>query len=321
MKIRKVMIFTPTWVNNDGSLAMRPETEPSVEAQDFGGEIVREIGTHNPFGKQANRNVLAQYQRARKMFLETDCDALLTLEHDMAMPPDAVTKLAAAIEGGAGIAYGVYMLRHGSWVVNAWEYIGENGLGESLSVHPKKLEEARAAGVVRVSGVGWGCTMLSRPVVEEIEFHDGNGTNSAGDLPMAYDALFRGIRSVAVMDVACDHWDGELRLTPYGGGLMSGTIKVEALQDVVVMEGFGTLPLVTGEIYELSRGLATDLMRAAYVRVIEEDDAADKSTGSAANQAQDEREEPETGNEPETASIEVPERTVMAKGRRKKKGL
>lgn len=316
----KVFVFTPTWIKDgDGTLAMRPETQASVEAQEFDGEIVHEIGTFNPFGDRSHRNVLAQYQRARRMFLESDADAFMTFEHDMTMPADAVQKLSDELRRGAGVAYGVYMLRHGSLVLNTWEYIGDHALGESLSVHPKKLAAARKARVVRVCGCGWGCTMFRRDVVEQIEFHDGGGQNPAGDLAMAHDALFRGIRSVAVMDVACDHYDGELRLRPYGE-TMADSVKVIAMQDVVVLDGMGTRKLQRGETYEIGRVLASDLMRAGYVRPLEVENSAVDVENSAAGKRNGDG-MTDLSREPETAAIEPNERTVMKKGRRKRVGL
>jgi hypothetical protein len=325
----KVMVFTPTWIAADGNMAMRPECRASVEAQDFEGEIVWEVGTHNPHGKQTHRNVLAQYRRARELFLKSDCKALLTFEHDMAMPADGVQRLWETLtsyelrvtsdECRTGVAYGIYLLRHGSWVLNAWEYIGDVNLGESLTLYPEKLAAARKQGVVRVCGTGWGCTMISREVVEAVPFHNQGGQNEAGDLAFSVDCLYRGVVMAANMDVACDHYDGELRLRPFGGA-MADTVKVIAEQDVTVMDGLGTRRLQRGQEYELGRILASDLMRAGYVVPVEDDIEAD-SAGSAENPAQAERIGPGMGNEPETASIEAPERTVMAKGRRRKGGL
>ncbi len=321
----KVMVFTPTWIAADGKLAMRPECEASVLGQDFEGEIVWEVGTHNPHGKQSHRNVLAQYQRARALFLKSDCKALLTFEHDMAMAANGVQALWETLhsdelrvtsdEFRTGVAYGVYLLRHGSWVLNAWEYIGDVNLGESLTLYPQKLAAARQAGVVRVCGTGWGCTLISREVVEAVPFHDRGGQNQAGDLAFSVDCLYRGVVMAANMDVACDHYDGELRLRPFGGA-MADKVKVRAEQDVNVLDGLGTRFLKKGGEYELGRTLASDLMRAGYVTPIEEETA-----GEVENRAQDERNGVGTGKEPETASMEPPERSVMAKGKRRKGGL
>lgn len=266
----KVMVFTPTWVRPDGQMAMRPETRASVEGQVLpeGLELVWEIGLHNPCFGQSHKNVLAQYVRGRETFLRSDCDALLTFEHDMTMPAGAVQALWQALEGGVGVAYAPYLLRHGSWVLNTWEFIGEHALGESLSLYPEKLAKARAAGIVRVCGCGFGCTMMSREVVERFPFRDGGGSQFSPDIPFAYDALYAGVVSVAVMGVECDHFDGELRLRAFGGA-MSDTVEVEATQAVWVLDGRQSRKLEVGERYQLGRTLASDLLRAGYVREVE----------------------------------------------------
>ena len=298
----KVMVFTPTWLKADGQLAMRPETRASVEAQAFDGELVWEIGTHNPWPGQSHRNVLAQFARGRELFLASDADALLTFEHDMTMPADAVQQLWDATErpwaGGAKplVAYAPYLLRHGSWVLNTWEYIGEHALGESLTLYPEKLALARKQGVVRVCGCGNGCTLFRREAVERFPFRDGGGQQFSPDIPFAMDALYAGVVSVAVMGVACDHFDGELRLRAFGGA-MSDTVEVEAVRDVTVLDGRQTRRLDAGQRYALLRSLASDLLRAGYVREIEPP-------------------------APETAAVEAPERAVAPRpGKRMKGGL
>lgn len=298
----KVMIFTPTWLKADGSYAMRPETRAAVEGQRFDGELEWVIGTHNPYPGQSHRNVLAQFARGRELFLASDADALLTFEHDMTMPADAVQQLWDATErlwaGGVKplVAYAPYLLRHGSWVLNTWEYIGDHALGESLTLYPEKLATARAAGVVRVCGCGNGCTLFRREAVERFPFHDGGGNQFSPDIPFAYDALYAGVVSVAVMGVECDHFDGELRLRAFGGS-MADTVEVEAVQDVTVLDGRQTRRLEAGGRYALLRSLASDLLRAGYVQEIEPP-------------------------KPETAAVEAPERAVAPRpGKRVRGGL
>ena len=298
----KIVVFTPTWLNEAGEPVIRPECRASVEAQQFDGVIEWEIGTYNPWPGRQMRNVVAQYQRGRASFLAGDGDAWLTFEHDMVLPDaDAVQRLWNTMQKtGAGVVYGVYMLRHGAWVLNAWEYIGDHAMGESLTLYPAKLARAQAQGVARVAGVGWGCTLIRRDVVERFPVREGDG---AGDLPFALDCLLGGVVAVADFGVACDHWDGELRLRAFGGA-MQDRVKVKALQDVVVMDGRGSRVLERGKEYELGRVLVDDLMRAGYVTEVEI---------SAA-------EGPDKKGEGEYAAVEAPERAVVGKGRRKRVG-
>ena len=108
----KIVIFTPTWLDEKGEPVIRPECRASVESQVFDGEIEWEIGTYNPWPGRQMRNVVAQYQRGRASFLAGDGDAWLTFEHDMALPDeDAVGRLWATMQRtGAGVVYGVCLL-------------------------------------------------------------------------------------------------------------------------------------------------------------------------------------------------------------------
>ena len=249
-----------------------------------------------------------RYQRGRASFLAGDGDAWLTFEHDMVLPDaDAVQRLWATMERtGAGVVYGVYMLRHGAWVLNAWEYIGDHAMGESLTLYPAKLARAQAQGAARVAGVGWGCTLIRRDVVERFPVREGDG---AGDLPFALDCLLGGVEAVADFSVCCDHWDGELRLRAFGGA-MQDRVKVLALQDVVVMDGRGSRVLERGQVYELGRVLVDDLMRAGYVTEAE-NSAADGPDAVGVGD--------KTG-EGEYAAVEAPERAVVRKGQRRRAG-
>ena len=94
----KVLAFTPTY----GS-ALRPETVASVTGQRWNGALVWVVGRCNPYPSPDLRNVFAQYRMARGWTLAGGYDALLTVEHDMVLPPDAVEKL---VDAGAPVAYG-----------------------------------------------------------------------------------------------------------------------------------------------------------------------------------------------------------------------
>ena len=292
-----IAIFTPTYTQDNGTTAMRPECRASVEAQVFDGALTWEIGLHNPWQTQKMRNVVAQYQRGRESFLASDADAWLTFEHDMTMPPDGAQRLWDTMQRtGAGVVYGVYMLRHGTKVLNAWEYIGDHALGESLTLYPEKLARARAQGSVRVGGVGWGCTLIWRDVVERFPIRDDN--DGAGDIPFAYDCLYAGIKMIADFNVPCDHFDCALRLRA-DGNAMSDTVEIIAMQDVTITDGRQSRRLEAGRRYSIGAGLASDLMRAGYVQEVMEEEARPS---------------------PELAAMAAPETATVSKGRRRKGG-
>jgi hypothetical protein len=142
-----LLIFTPTYNNG-----LRHETVASLVGQQTSHRIVWEIGRYNPYSGRDMRNVLAQYSTAREMCLRGPYDALLTVEHDMVIPPHAV---AALCDTPAPVVYGTYPLRP-EGVLNAWRYEGTAGLGMSLGRPAYKVELLISrGGCKRVSGCGW----------------------------------------------------------------------------------------------------------------------------------------------------------------------
>jgi hypothetical protein len=120
----------------------------------------------------------------------------------MDLPPHAIDTLW---NDGADVVYGTYMFRHG-WplVVNALQYINGRNIGQSLTLHPDEHQQAKQAGRWRVSGVGLGCTLIRRSVLEQIDFEPDND-GQACDMPFARACVKAGIEQYARFDVACGH--------------------------------------------------------------------------------------------------------------------
>lgn len=188
-----VLVFTPTWGDR-----LAAETVDSVTALEFSGAFTHEIGRHNPFPDGDWRNVTAQYIQAREQFLARDYDALLTVEHDMVVPPHALQTLW---DCDADVAYGVYRLGMGL-TLNA------RGLDGHLCRDHVGVERMDAL------GVGLGCTLIRRSVLERIAFRPDAHTGTC-DEPFAADCIAMGVRQIACFDVACGHLRGDLILLPY----------------------------------------------------------------------------------------------------------
>lgn len=214
----RVLIFTPTWVQDDGTLAMRPEVGAAIEAQ-TGADFYWEIGLENPYPIGDHRNVLHQYQRAREMFLAGDprgspYDALVTVEHDNLLPdPKAVRRL---LDTPGHVVYAPYMLRNDVRKrLNTWRYVGRSDLGPSLSSWPKELAKAREKVVWRVSGTGFGCTLFRREFLQMIPFEPSDERNPCPDLGFARRALRKGLASYGRFDVPVKHWKDVAWLEPW----------------------------------------------------------------------------------------------------------
>jgi hypothetical protein len=152
-------------------------------------------------------------------------------------------------------------------VLNAWRYEGARNLGQSLTLYPEQLRAARSSGrPVRVSGCGFGCILIRRPIVERFPFHGGDDHQHAPDIPFAIDVLRAGIVSLARFDVACDHYDQGVRLGA-SGEAMTDMATVTALQNVNVLAGGQVLRIEAGRQYEVSNADAGELERAGFVRI------------------------------------------------------
>ena len=251
-----LLIFTPTYAGYE----MRPEVGEAIRAQLNGGTW--SIGYENPWPAPDGRNVTAQYTRAWQMALESGAEALLTVEHDIRIPARAIERL---VETAADVVYGVYLFR--TWpAVNAWRYENAMNLGMSLTNYPRELQRMRQAGVGLVSGIGLGCTLIRRHVLEQIPpRQDGNG--GACDIPFAEDCLRKGLRSAARFDVLCSHWTGKRWVTPFERDLMK---RYRILETVNAVANGQFMRLKAGQTVDLTDEEAAHLIPVGYVVLLEE---------------------------------------------------
>lgn len=257
-----LLIFTPTFGDGPDDRMME-----SVSQQLCNAATVHEVSwLDSPRPGRDFANVVEQYQKARKMCLAGGYEGLITVEHDMILPPDAVQKL---YETDAPVVYGVYMLRHGVPALNAWHYINNRTMGMSLSLYPNELKAARDRGWVEVCGVGWGCTFIRREVLERFEIHSNSG--DAGDIAFASKCLRAGIKQVARFDVPCEHIlpDGTV-LEPFkDGGIVYRVYTKQPVPGNVID---GNEAMAAGKYFTLSVELAEKLKRASYVQIMNEVD-------------------------------------------------
>jgi hypothetical protein len=156
--------------------------------------------------------VTRKYQEARRQFLSGDYDAMLTIEADMLVPPHALTSLLAT---GADVAYGLYCWRHAvlGYAWSAYSVVGgDSGMdGRSLSDDPDQAQRLWGK-VVRTQGVGLGCTLIRRHVLEAIDFERrGRASN---DWFFAIDVRAAGFSQVSDLSVVCGHIQGDQVVWP-----------------------------------------------------------------------------------------------------------
>ena len=147
-------------------------------------------------------NITGKYNRGRQMALELGYDALLCLEDDMIVPPDALTRLLAC---DADIAYGLTVWRHGKPGWSTRLALGEDGALRNLSDYP---DAARAlwGKVVDVAGTGTFCTLVRRRVLEALPWRvDAAFPSLCCDWWLSVDAQRAGFSQKADLGVVCGH--------------------------------------------------------------------------------------------------------------------
>lgn len=144
--------------------------------------------------------VTRKYAQVQALALLQGYDAVLFAESDMIIPSDALEKLVAL---DCEIAYGLYAMR---LPPHQWSAYTELTLsrGVSLSQQPDKARAAWGE-VIEVAGVGHGCTLVRRNVLETVTFRPHA---SAGcDWMMSIDAQYYGFRQLCDTSVICGHID------------------------------------------------------------------------------------------------------------------
>ncbi len=253
-----LLIFTPTWIDPaTRQQAVATECAASIRRQVVDAAIEWRVTVDNPFPIGDKRNILHQYQQARAHFLNGSWNALLLVEHDNVIADnDGVQRM---INTPADVVYAPYLLRHGSTILSAWQYIGGRNLGESLTLHPEELQQARAAGTWRICGVGFGCTLIRRHVLEQIEFR---GSDEAPDIPFAMDCQRAGFVSLGRFDVEVLHIEDGQVLHPFA---VPATVPYLARQSVNALVDSQVMRFKIGETYEMPRRFGADLARAGYL--------------------------------------------------------
>src|SRR5512139_3881504 len=135
-------------------------------------------------------------------------DYLLTVESDMIIPPDTLTRLMAL---DAGVAYGLYVHRHTRHNWSAYTSL-KSKEGHSLSVDPDAARSAWGT-VMDVAGVGLGCTLISKNTLKRIPFRlfSDAPDKTACDWAFAFDCAIQGISQRCDLGVVCGHQS----YTPY----------------------------------------------------------------------------------------------------------
>lgn len=152
-------------------------------------------------GESGYANITANYRLARMLALRRGVDALMCIEADVVAPEDALERMRAA---QAEVVYGLYVWR-GQRLWSAYTTVNENE-GVSLSADPKRARDSWGR-IIDVEGVGLGCTLISRSVLESVDFRlpDDLAEGTCCDWMFALDCRRQGITQRAHLGVVCGH--------------------------------------------------------------------------------------------------------------------
>jgi hypothetical protein len=197
VKDLKVLIYCPMFPTEP---RIRPATLRSILAQDWYAPHEVVFGKNDTVIPEARGEKLAdiarKYNQARELVLKGGYDALLTVEADLILPTNALTRLA---EVDADVAYGLYVSRHN----NNW-YLYTSGPERGRQAgRDKEFRRAVWGKVVESVGIGTGCTLIHRRVLETLSFEAAPGVAHDWNFSKACQA--HGFRQAHDCGVVCGH--------------------------------------------------------------------------------------------------------------------
>jgi cephalosporin hydroxylase len=163
----------------------------------------------------SQERVAAQYNHARRLVLDGGYDAMLIVESDIVIPDDAIERLWSV---DADVVTGLYAFRRKPYEWNAYSAL--QGMHAAPLSHAGDGANIYWGKTFAVQGMGLGCLLIRRIVLEHIEFrhtgvlHGRNGRNSHCDWYFWQDLQLArtgfGSEFVAACDssVACGHIHG-----------------------------------------------------------------------------------------------------------------
>lgn len=123
-------------------------------------------------------NIISGLNLAREFALLNGYDYMFTMEDDVIVPEDAIIRL---LSWKKDIVCSAYKLKN------------------------SKYSPGLFKGLIKVNFVTFGCTLISRKVLEKVEFKVINKNGKIGDMAFSEDARRAGFELYADTDLICPH--------------------------------------------------------------------------------------------------------------------
>lgn len=151
-------------------------TTISVNAVLSIGNILRQPEDSSPRFTQATKGYEGRQLHINRFLDETDHSHILLLDHDMIFPEDTLERLRAH---EVDFVSGYYLRRRIAPMVSVWyeEFDGNYPMMPYMNLPPKDQ-------LVPLGGSGWGCSLMSRKMLEDIRENHLHGQWEICEVPM-----------------------------------------------------------------------------------------------------------------------------------------
>lgn len=172
------------------------ETFESIRGLKWDGKMDMLLLREDKIKEGGYKNNLRKMQDARNVLLAGPYDYMFTVEADMIIPQMALERL---VKVNADVAYGFYCSRHAS---RRWLLFDETGNEVTDEYRNRVLSQWGK--VVPSWGMGFGCTLIKRHVLEKIDFRRVE-RGAAADAYFAEDVRVAGLVQKHDLGVLCGH--------------------------------------------------------------------------------------------------------------------
>jgi hypothetical protein len=202
----KIMIYTPLSPTHP---KIETQTLQSILALDWDEPVDIVLGREDMDRRlpesEAFQNITGKYNRARGLMLAGNYDAMLTVEADMVIPAMTLRRLTQV---DADVAYGLYCARRKGrkWLI--FNRVTEHPFKCDYMASTIEERDEIWGHVVDSVGMGLGCTLIHRRVLERIPFRCPNPV-VCNDWYLSVDCQKEGFTQAHDCGIVCGHIDGD----------------------------------------------------------------------------------------------------------------